>query len=383
MSGPLTGIRVVELAGIGPGPFCCMMLADMGADVIRVDRAAPADLGTPQDPKYQLLNRSRRSIAVNLKSTEGVEVVKRLVAKSDVLVEGYRPGVTERMGLGPKDCWQENSALVYGRMTGWGQDGPLAKSVGHDISYIAITGALDAIGERGGPPVPPLNLVGDFGGGALYLAFGVLCAVIEARNSGKGQIVDAAIVDGTMHMMTSIFGSIARDAWLPERGSNMLAGGAHFYGVYETRDGRHVSIGAIEKRFYGALLEKIGVDPECLPPQHDSSHWAELKTRFEEIFRTKTLDEWDAILRGTDACYAPVLTLAEAGQHPHIAARKIMTEVAGITQPEPAPRLSRTAGRISGPPPTPGLNSVEILRDLGYSGEECQSFLDKGAVSKS
>lgn len=379
--GPLAGIKVVELAGIGPSPFCCMLLADMGADVVRVDRTQPADIGVPSDPKFQLLNRGRRSIAVDLKSPEGINIVKGLIANADVLVEGFRPGVTERLGLGPQDCLQINPRLVYGRMTGWGQDGPLASAAGHDINYIAITGALHSIGPHGGPPVPPLNLVGDFGGGALYLAFGIVCALLEARNSGKGQVVDGAIVDGVTHMLTSVFGMMARDAWSRERGENLLSGGRPWYGVYQTADDQYISIGSVENRFYKTLLTITGLDKQHLPSRDDPSAWPQLSAKLREVIRSKTRSEWVQLMENTDACFAPVLSVDEAQEHPHMKARNIFVESDGIVQPAPAPRFSRSTPSIRRPPPQPGQHTREILQNQGYADEDIARLFSANVVA--
>jgi alpha-methylacyl-CoA racemase len=381
-TGPLAGVKVLELAGIGPAPFCCMMLADMGAEVLRVDRTAPADFGLPGDPALQLLNRGRRSIAVDLKQAQGAALVKDLAAGCDVLVEGFRPGVTERLGLGPQDLHRINPRLVYGRMTGWGQDGPLAQSAGHDINYIALTGALDAIGMPGGPPVPPLNLVGDFGGGAIYLAFGIVCALLEARGSGRGQVVDGAIVDGAAHLMTAIHGKIADGDWSLVRGDNLLSGGRPWYGVYETRDGRHVSIGAVEDRFYAELLRHTGLDRDAaLLPRDDPAGWPLLKEKLRAVFLTRTRDEWTKAMEGTDACFAPVLSAREAAAHPHMKARGIHIERNGVLQPAPAPRFSRSQPSVRRPPPLPGQHTREVLREHGHDDARIDSWLAQQVVA--
>ncbi len=380
MPGPLEGLRVVELAGIGPGPMACMMLADMGADVIKVDRLTDAGLGIAMPAKYQVLHRSRPSIAVDLKSPDGIAVVKRLIAGADVLIEGFRPGVTERMGLGPDECLASNPKLVYGRMTGWGQDGPMARAAGHDMNYIALTGALNAIGPADGPPVPPLNLVGDFGGGTLYLLVGVLAALLEARQSGKGQVVDAAMVDGAASLMTTFFGLKAAGLWSNERGANLLDGGAHFYSVYETSDGKYVSIGSIEAKFYAELLEKTGLDPVDLPPQMKPESWPVIREKLAEIFRTKTRDEWCAIMEGSDICFAPILNLDEAPEHAHIKARGTFAEVDGVVQPAPAPRFSRTPGEIRRPPSPPGADTDEALAAWGFAADEIAGLRAKNAI---
>ncbi len=380
-AGPLSGLTVVELAGIGPAPFCCMMLADMGAEVVRVDRPAPADIGVPADPRFQLLNRGRRSIAIDLKSAAGVAIVKGMVANADVLVEGFRPGVTERMGLGPEPCLAINPRLVYGRMTGWGQDGPLAQSAAHDINYIALTGALDSIGARGGAPVPPLNLLGDFAGGALYLAFGITCALLEARASGKGQVVDAAIVDGTAHLMTAVFGMMARNDWSRERGGNLLSGGRPRYGDYRTRDDQYITVGAVEERFYGELLKHTGLDGEDLPPRDDPAGWPRLSEKLRAVIRARTKAEWTVLLQGTDACFAPVLSVDEATRHPHMQARNIFVEAHGVVQPAPAPRFGNSRPTIRRPPPTPGQHTREVLRDQGYTPAQIADYYAAGVVA--
>lgn len=336
--GPLSGLKVVELGGIGPAPFCCMMLADMGADVIRVDRTADVDIGLQSAPEFKILNRGRRSIAVDLKAPAGVALVKQLLEDADIFVEGFRPGVAERLGLGPDVCLGVNPRLVYGRMTGWGQTGPLAQAAGHDINYIALTGALESIGVAGGPPAVPLNLVGDYGGGALYLAFGIMCALVEARQSGQGQVVDAAIVDGAAHLMASVFSAIARDDWDKNRGENLLSGGAPWYSVYETKDGKYISVGAVEGRFYKALLQKTGISDEFLNVQHDRAHWPKLRMALSTVFKSRTRTEWNELLEGSDVCFAPVLTPEEAQHHDHMSARNTFVRVAGILQPAPGPQ---------------------------------------------
>ena len=381
MAGPLCGIRIVEIAGIGPGPFCAMMLADLGADVLRVDRAERARLPRPDGPNLDLLNRGRRSVAVDLKSPAGVEVVLRLVEKADALIEGFRPGVMERLGLGPDVCLARNPKLVFGRMTGWGQDGPLAKAAGHDLNYIALTGALHAIGRADSPPPPPLNLVGDFGGGGLMLAYGILAALLERVRSGKGQVVDAAMVDGAAALMAIIYGAHASGWWKDERMSNMLDGGAHFYDCYETKDGKYVSIGSIEPQFYAQLLELTGLKGEPLPHQMDRSGWPKLKERLAAIFKTRTRDEWCEVMEGTDVCFAPVLSLAEAPEHPHMKARDTFVEVEGVRQPGPAPRFSRTPGVIERPPAHAGEHTDEALADWGFPSGDVAQLRKSGAIA--
>ena len=378
--GPLAGVKVVELAGIGPAPFCAMLLSDMGADVLRVDRTEAADLGVRVEPRFNLVNRGRRSTAIDLKKPEGIAAVKRLVSQADVLIEGFRPGVTERLGLGPDDCFRLNPRLVYGRVTGWGQDGPLAQAAGHDINYIALAGVLGAIGPKDGPPVPPLNLVADYGGGALYLAFGVVCALLEARTSGSGQVVDATMVDCAASLLTSVFGQIAAGTWTDARGSNVLDGGAPWYGAYETADDAVVSVGAIEPKFYAELLRLLGLAHEPLPAQHDRAGWPVLRERFVRVFKTKTREEWRAILEGTDACFAPVLGLSEAPRHPHNLARGTFIEVEGVTQPGPAPRFSRTKPSIRSGPALPGQHTDEVLAAWGFSRDELAELRGAGAI---
>jgi alpha-methylacyl-CoA racemase len=359
--GPLTGVRIVEFAGIGPGPFCGMLLSDLGADVVRIDRKG-AGRGAPSD----ITSRGRRSVALDLKSPAAVETCLKLMEKADGIIEGFRPGVMERLGLGPDVALNRNPKLVYGRMTGWGQTGPYANAAGHDMNYIAITGALHAIGTED-KPVPPLNLVGDFGGGALYLAFGLLAGIIQARETGKGQVVDCAMSDGAASLMAMFYGFKASGMWKDERRSNLLDGGAHFYDTYRCKDGKWVSIGSIEPQFYALLLEKTGAtDPEFVK-QMDRSAWPSLREKLAAILLTKTRDEWSAIMGGTDVCFAPVLDLDEAPKHPHNAARKTFVEVGGVTQPAPAPRFSATPGAIQGPPPAIGAHTAEALKDWGLS----------------
>lgn len=339
--GPLKGIRIVELAGIGPSPMAAMMLADLGATVLRIDRTEPVKLGVERPLKYNLMLRNRQTISADLKTPAGRDLVLRLVAQADGLIEGFRPGVTERLGLGPDDCLARNPRLVYGRMTGWGQQGPLSQAAGHDLNYIAVTGVLDAIGRDGQPPTPPLNLVGDYGGGGMYLAFGMLAAMLEARSSGKGQVVDAAIVDGTASLGTSLFGMHAAGLLAP-RGQNILDAGTPWYEVYQCADGKWISIAPIEGKFYSDLVQRLGIDASELGRQNERADWPQARQVFAAKFRTRTRDEWCALLEGTDACFAPVMTPAEAPSHPHLAARKTFIEVDGVTQPAPAPRFSRT-----------------------------------------
>ncbi len=346
MSGPLSGLKVIEMPAIGPVPFCGMLLADLGADVLRLQRLGESGLGLPIEPKFELLARGKRSLRVDLKHPAGIAMVLDLFAKADVVLEGFRPGVMERLGLGPDVALARNPGLVYGRMTGWGQDGPLAQAAGHDINYIALTGALGAIGEKGGKPVPPLNLVGDFGGGSLYLAMGLLAALYERQQSGQGQVVDAAMVDGAASLMTMFYGMRAAGMWQAERGINVLDTGAPWYGSYECADGDYICIGSIETKFYAELLEKLGLDAKILPRQHDRARWGELQAAFGAAFRTRTRAEWCSIMEGSDICFAPVLNLDEAPQHPHMQARQTFVAPNGVTQPAPAPRFSRTPGAI-------------------------------------
>jgi alpha-methylacyl-CoA racemase len=379
--GPLAGITVIEIAGIGPGPFCGMLLSDLGADVIRIDRAGTVHGGDPERPPADLLNRGRRSIGVDLKSPEGVEVVLDLVAGADALIEGFRPGVAERLGIGPDECLARNPKLVYGRMTGWGQDGPYASTAGHDINYIALAGALDSIGRRGEAPVPPLNLVGDFGGGGMLLAFGVTAGLLEAQRSGQGQVIDAAMVDGAATLMTMMHSFRAMGIWNLERGTNMLDSGAHFYDVYETADGRYVSIGSIEPQFYDELLRLTGLEGEELPWQQDRNEWPAMKERLAAIFRSKTRDEWCEIMEGTDVCFAPVLSMDEAPAHPHNVERGTFVEVAGVTQPGPSPRFSRTPGEIRRPPAHAGQHTDQVLTEAGYDADRLAKLREAGAIA--
>jgi alpha-methylacyl-CoA racemase len=379
--GPLAGTTIIEIAGIGPGPYCGMLLADLGADVIRVDRAGAVQGGDPERPPADLLNRGRRSVGVDLKSPEGAGVVLDLVERADALFEGFRPGVAERLGIGPDECLARNPRLVYGRMTGWGQDGPYAPTAGHDINYISLAGALDPIGRRGEAPVPPLNLVGDFGGGGLMLAFGLVAGLLEARTSGRGQVIDAAMVDGAASLMTMTHSFRAMGIWNDERGTNMLDTGAPFYDVYETADGGYVSIGSIEPQFYAELLRLTGLEGEELPWQHERAQWPAMKERMAEVFRTKTRAEWCEIMEGSDVCFAPVLPIAEAVEHPHNVARGTFVEVAGITQPGPAPRFSRTAGEIRRPPPHAGQHTDEVLAAAGFDADRIAKLREAGAVA--
>ncbi|MEU1039236.1 CaiB/BaiF CoA-transferase family protein [Streptomyces sp. NPDC005551] len=358
--GPLAGVRVVELAGIGPGPFAGMLLADLGADVVRVDR--PHGTGLAIDSAYDVTNRNKRSVVVDLKAEDGPDRVLDLVERADVLIEGYRPGVAERLGVGPGSCHARNPGLVYGRMTGWGQEGPLAPRAGHDIAYIALTGTLGMIGGPEGAPVVPANLLGDYAGGSLYLVVGILAALHHARESGSGQVVDAAVVDGTAHLSAMIHGMLAAGRWQDRRGANLLDGGAPFYGTYETADGRYMAVGALEERFYDEFVELLGIAAD-VPARTDPARWEDLRAAVAARFRTRTRDEWTALFEGSDACVAPVLSLREAPAHPHLAARGTFTDHGGITQPAPAPRFSATPTSVRRGPARPGADTAEVARD--------------------
>ena len=369
--GPLAGLKIVEFAGIGPGPMCAMLLADMGAEVLRIDRAEPADLGSKRPPRFDLLRRNRKIVRLNLKNPEAVAFALDLVAKADGLVEGFRPGVMERLGLGPEVCFARNPRLVFGRMTGWGQDGPMAHAAGHDLNYIALTGVLDSIGRKGGPPTPPLNLVGDYGGGALYLAMGMLAAIIECKTSGRGQVVDAAMVDGASSLMTAAYGMHAAGLSNGGRGGNVLDSGAYYYDVYECSDGKYVSIACIEGRFHAELLSRLGIDPQSLPVQMDQGNWHVAREKFTSIFKGKSREEWVALLEGTDTCFAPVLSMDEAPRHPHNIERGTFIELDGVVQPGPAPRFSRTALGMPLPPDAPGSDDAPaVLASWGLTEAE-------------
>jgi alpha-methylacyl-CoA racemase len=377
--GPLSGIRVLELAGIGPVPFCGMLLADMGAEILRVDRPNPG-LRSGRNPRLDLMSRGRRSAAVDLKSPGCVDLVRRLADRADILLEGFRPGVMERLGLGPELLLKRNPRLVFGRMTGWGQDGPLAKRAGHDINYIALSGALHAMGRADQPPPPPLNLVGDFGGGALYLAFGVLCAYIEAARSGRGQVVDSAMLDGSLSLMTMFFGMKAMGLWGDQRGENFLDGSAPFYRCYETSDGRFVAIGAVEPEFWKTLLSRMelsGIDPQR---QRDRSSWGETVRLLTTAFGSRTRAEWTDLLEGLDACFAPVLDIDEIARHPHVRARSGIVDCFGTATPAPAPRLSETPAAFTLPPPLPGEHTSEALRDWGIPAAEVDGLVADGKI---
>ena len=380
--GPLEGVKVIEIAGIGPGPFAAMMLADQGADVLRIDRAQNVPEQLPDQPPADVLNRGRRSVGVDLKNPEGVACVLELVAGADVLLEGFRPGVMERLGLGPKVCLARNPRLVYGRMTGFGQSGPMSQAAGHDINYIALAGALDPIGRVGEPPLAPLNLVGDFGGGGMLLAFGVLAALVERQRSDQGQVVDAAMVDGAAVLMTMMHGMRHAGFWNDERGTNLLDSGAHFYEVYETADGRYVSLGSIEPQFYAELLRLSGLEAEKdLPRQMDRNQWPAMKERLRELFKTKTRAEWCDIMEGSDVCFAPVLGMGEASEHPHNVERGTFIDVAGVTQPAPGPRFARTPAAIQRPPAHPGQHPDTALAEWGLDADRIAALRDAKAIA--
>jgi alpha-methylacyl-CoA racemase len=377
MSGPLAGLKVIEMAGLGPCPFAAMMLADMGAEVIRIERKP--DPGQPNPypilgTKYDVMARGRRSLALDLKHARAREVLLALVAKADVLVEGFRPGVMERLGLGPDPCLARNPKLVYGRITGWGQDGPLAAAAGHDLNYVALSGMLAAMGRAGSPPAPPLNLVGDFGGGGMMLAFGVACAVLESRGSGKGQVVDAAMTDGAALLGAMMYGLRAFGQWQDAREANLLDGGAPFYDTYACADGKFIAVGAIEPQFYAQLLQLTGADDPAFAQPWRQRDWPALKQKFAALFATRTRDDWCALLEGTDACFAPVLDMSEAPLHPHNAARATFVEVDGVTQPAPAPRFSRSRAELGDPPPAPGQHGAEVLLDWGWAQDDVDAL---------
>jgi len=377
MSGPLADVRVLELGAIGPAPFAGALLADLGADVVRIDRIGGPPPDRPQ--RFDFYNRNKRSLALDLKRPEGVQTLLQLVRQADVLTEGYRPGVLERLGLAPAVLLAANPKLVIGRMTGWGQAGPLAAEAGHDINYLALTGALHAIGSVD-EPAPPLNLVADLGGGAMYLAVGVLAAVLEARRSGQGQVVDAAMVDGVTNLMSAFQAMRQEGAWEDRRGCNLVDGGAPYYGCYATRDGRHVAVGAIEPHFYAALLAVLQLDPATLPPQNERAQWPAMRARFAAILRTRTRDEWVQAAAGRDACLAPVLSIDEAPQHPQMRAREAYADFDGVRHPTPAPRLSRTPAALRRGAPAPGQHSEELLREAGFGDEALRALFDQGVV---
>jgi len=369
--GPLNGVRIIEVGGIGPGPFCGMMLSDMGAEIIRVERKGGLSLS---DPKYDLLTRNRKSISINLRKPQGVETLLKMIEQVDALQEGFRPGVMEKLGIGPDDCLKRNPRLVYGRMTGWGQEGPLARAAGHDINYIALSGALHSIGRKDQCPVPPLNLVGDFGGGGMLLAFGMVCALLETQKSGQGQVVDAAMTDGSAALMAMIYGLKAAGLWTDKPGTNLLDTGAHFYDTYETADNKFIAIGSIEPQFYELLLKLAEIDDPQFQGQLDFAQWSQLKEKLSILFKTKTRDAWCEIMEGSDVGFAPVLSMSEAPEHPHNKQRKTFIENEGVLQPAPAPRFSRTEPEIKSPPPTPEQDTESVLTDFGFSGQEIDSL---------
>jgi len=378
--GPLKGLTIIEISGIGPGPFAGMSLADMGANVIRVERPGGTDFSNAQEPRLDFLNRGKRCICVNLKQREGVATVLQLLEKADGLLEGNRPGVMERLGLGPDICLEKNPALVYGRMTGWGQEGPMAQAAGHDLNYVALAGALHPIGRAGEKPAIPLNLVGDFGGGGLMLAYGMVCALLEAKTSGKGQVVDAAMIDGAATLMASTFAASQVGFWREERGTNLLDGGAHFYEVYETSDGKYISLGAIEPQFYAALLETLGEDATYFQNQWDMDNWPAMQEQMSAIIKGKTRDQWDAVFAGVDVCYAPVLAMSEVRHHPHHQARGTFIDDGEYWQPAPAPRFSRTKAELRGPSARLGQHTQDILREFGFSDQDIAEKLASKAV---
>jgi alpha-methylacyl-CoA racemase len=379
--GPLAGFRIVEMAGIGPAPFAAMLFADMGAEVIRVDRRETTDLGIPgREPKFDVLHRGRRSVAVDVKSQAGRDVVKRLAAKADAVIEGFRPGVMERLGLGPDVLLQINPKLVFGRMTGFGQEGPLSQAAGHDINYIALAGVLHGIGRKGEAPVPPLNLVGDFGGGGMFLAFGVVCALLEAQKSGKGQVVDAAMVDGSATLMALMYGMFSHGGWKDERGVNVLDTGSPWYNTYATKDGKWLAVGAIEQRFYAEFIERLGLKMSDLPKQHDRKGWPDLHRLFTETIKSKTRAEWEKIFEGSVACVAPILSLGEVADHPHNAARSTFARRDGVLQPAPAPRFSRTVPEMGAPPRPLGADTDAVLADYGFAAGEIDALKASGTI---
>ena len=374
--GPLTGIKVIEMAAIGPVPFCAMMLSDMGAEVIRIDRLTQKGTGSSANVLY----RGRKSVAFDLKNSTALDSTLRLSDQADVILEGFRPGVMERLGLGPEVCLERNPKLIYGRMTGWGQNGPLYHAAGHDINYISIAGALGSMGYADRPPAPPLNLIGDFGGGAMYLLAGILAAMVERNSSGKGQVVDAAMTDGTASLLSPFYGLMAMSMWSTERYSNRLDGGAFYYGSYECSDGKYFSLGSLEPQFYALLLEKCGITDETFKDQSDQEAWPIKREKMEALFKTKTQQEWCDILEGTDVCFAPVLNLEEAPDHPHNKTRQTFVKIQGVTQPAPAPRFSRTQGKIQSPAAITGANTQEVLIDWGFSDSEISNLQMNNAI---
>jgi alpha-methylacyl-CoA racemase len=378
--GPLHGLRVIELASIGPGPMCAMLLADLGADVVRIDRLEPSGLGLPMAPKHEVHGRSRRSVALDLKAPAALDAALRLIDRADVLIEGWRPGVAERLGLGPADCQARNPGLVYGRMTGFGQTGPLAHAAGHDLNYIALTGALHAIGPADGKPVPPLNLVGDYGGGALYLAFGLMAALYERQASGRGQVVDAAMVDGASSLMSIFHGLRAAGAWGEPRGANLLDGGAPFYDTYETADGRHIALAPLEPKFFAELVQRLGLDERFVKRQYDRRLWPEMRAAIAAVVLGKTRDDWCALLEGSDACFAPVLSLDEAPGHPQARQREAFVSIDGVVQPAAAPRFDRSQPAPPTRAPTLGEHTDAVLAEAGFAADEIAALRSAGAA---
>ena len=377
--GPLSGKRIVEIAGIGPGPFCAMLLADLGAEVVRVDRASVVPDIMPDSPNLDLLNRGRRSVGVNLKTPEGIETVLKLVQESDALIEGFRPGVAERLGIGPEECLARNPKLIYGRMTGWGQEGTYSSMAGHDINYIALSGVLGMIGREGGKPIPPVNLVGDFGGGGMLLALGICAALVETAKSEKGQIIDAAMTDGSALLSTMMHSFKAMGMW-GDRGTNLLDTGAPFYDVFECADGEFISLGSIEPQFYSELLRITEIDQSENPKQMDRAGWAEMKSKIGDAIKGKTRSEWEELMEGTDVCFAPVLSMDEAYAHPHNKERNTFIEIAGVMQPAPAPRFSRTPASVSSPPPHAGQHTEEVLAGLGLTKDEILMLREQNII---
>ena len=377
--GPLSGKRIVEIAGIGPGPFCAMLLADLGAEVVRVDRASAVPDIMPDSPNLDLLNRGRRSVGVDLKTPEGIETVLKLVQESDALIEGFRPGVAERLGIGPEECLARNPKLIYGRMTGWGQEGTYSSMAGHDINYIALSGVLGMIGREGGKPIPPVNLVGDFGGGGMLLALGICAALVETAKSEKGQIIDAAMTDGSALLSTMMHSFKAMGIW-GDRGTNLLDTGAPFYDVFECADGEFISLGSIEPQFYSELLRITEIDQSENPKQMDRAGWAEMKSKIGDAIKGKTRSEWEELMEGTDVCFAPVLSMDEAYEHPHNKQRNTFIEIAGVMQPAPAPRFSRTPASVSSPPPHAGQHTEEVLAGLGLTKDEILMLREQNII---
>jgi len=379
--GPLKGLKIIEIGAIGPVPFCGTLLSDMGADVLRIDRTAPSGLGIKaRETRFEVLGRGRRSVSVDLKNPKGVETVLKLCESADGFMEGFRPGVAERLGIGPDEAMARNKRLVYGRMTGWGQTGPISHTAGHDINYISLSGVLNSIGNKDSGPIPPLNLTGDFGGGAMFLAFGLLAAIWEARDSGQGQVVDVSMIEGSAYLQTPIYGMFAAGYWKDERGTNVLDTGSPYYNVYETKDGKHISIGSIEPKFYEELLEKSGLGKMNLPDQNDREQWPQMTETFAGVFKQKTRDEWVAIMEDSDICFAPILSMAEAPQHKQNVARNSFVEIEGVTQPAPAPKFSRTEAAVQSPPPKLGQHTVEGLTDWGLSQDDVAELQESGAI---